>query len=235
MLNNLKKIKTGNELVLISQKTVKLFQAKRSTSEKNLIVLGKRNNYSFLTLPEISRKNNLQKESSDYCFKNLNFIFTKRVEKRKKNSKSRQIKVPKSNLLTCRFLFLEEKYTPQKAFIDFRKTNRIKKKFKVSFILIALNIINKRLGLDSPIPTRLFFRNKGGFVIPHFGFPSFVPRSHARCLKWEESKINGKILKKYELNTKMYRVKKRFSNKRRILTKLISKFTYQKPETPQKS
>jgi len=231
MLNNLKKIKIGNEPVLIFPKTVKLFQAEHSTSEKNLIVLEKRNNYSFLALPEISRNNNLQKKSSDYCFKNLNFIFTKRVEKRnkKRNFKLRQIKVPKSSLLTCRFVFLEEKYTPQKAFIDFRKTNRIKKKFKVSFILIALNVINKRLGLDTPIPTRLFFRNKGGFVIPHFGFPGFVPMSRAHCLKWKESRIKGKILKRCELNTKMYRVKKRFSNKRRILTKSISKLTYQKP------
>ena len=61
MLNNLKKIKTGSKPVLIFPKTVKLFQVERSTNKKNLIVLEKQNNYSFLNLPEISRKNNLQK------------------------------------------------------------------------------------------------------------------------------------------------------------------------------
>jgi hypothetical protein len=202
-----------------------------------LIVLEKQNNYSFLNLPEISRKNNLQKKSSDYCFKNLNFIFTKRVEKRnrKGNVKLRRIKVPKSNLLTFRFLFLEERYTPKKAFIDFRKTNRIKKKFKVSFILIARNTRSKREGSEIPISTCLFFKNKGGFVVPYFGIPGFVPRSRARCLEWKESRIKGKILKTFELNTKMFGVKKRFSNKRRILLKPISKLAYQKPETRKKN
>jgi hypothetical protein len=165
MLNKLKKIKT------------------------NSLVLENQNNFSFLNLPEISKKRLLQKKSLNYCLNNLDPVFEK-----------------KSNVSNCRFLFLNKKYNSKLSFIEFKRGNqiRIKKNLKNLFSLLVYNLNNKKIS-----ETHLFQQIKGGFLTSYFGFPSFIPKSRARKFL-----LKKRPWKNFLINFKIDKMKRRFSQKR---------------------